>query len=117
MGFGKKKNHLGVDYDGFKAESRGDASIWCLEVKLQRSMFFNIKLLTEDVAHTLAVEWCAKMQHMYDAHLSAPDEKTLFDIIASFEESEQFALLSRGCSAVAQSKIDHIRGLTAGFVG
>ena len=67
------KANLGVDYDAFRAKSRGGhPEMWCRMFGLPLSSSFTFAAYGEHNASVLAESWARKMQFWYDLFAASP---------------------------------------------
>ena len=88
------KANLGVDYDAFRAKSRGGhPEMWCRMYGLPLSSSFTFAAYGEHNASVLAESWARKMQFWYDLFAASPLGPEFVysdDVVATYFEVPAF---------------------------
>ena len=72
--------------------SSSDVTKWCRMAGLSQSFACSLVSLGQRLANVLCMEWCAKMQFLYDYWLSTPGDDGTWDapMLAAYDEDPTF---------------------------
>ena len=94
---------------------KGPPREWCKQYSLSQSASFRCSVLGDPESLTLAVQWCEKMQYLYNIYKAQPDAKYVYtrEDVTSYIETTWYQSFAGSfpCDGPVGEKIAMIRAI------